>query len=696
VIIHLPSEVPVVCLSATIANPEEFTAWVRSRRGQTELVIETHRPVPLESMYLVKDRHRDSALELMPVFRGSRANPQISRLLQKGRGRHRRFAAPRRLEVAEELSAAGLLPAIYFIFSRAGCDQAAETVAASHLGLTSSDERAEIRRRVEELTDHLPAQDLSALGYASWLGRLEQGVAAHHAGMVPAFKETVEDLFIDGLVKLVFATETLSLGINMPARSVVIERLSKFNGEAHEIIQPGDYTQLTGRAGRRGIDTEGTAVVLHNFDIPFERVAAIAAEGSHPLVSSFQPTYNMAANLVPNHDRKSAETLLNASFAQFRTEERRGKLKARLEDRNEEVAQFRTLADCEKGDIWAYVEEGGSTKLDRYQELRDFAQRFGEGDVLRLTADPDDLAVLLARGWGANPRMVLVAADGSTTRPSADQLDTSVAVVGQMVLPEPVQTRDSGYRSSVARLLREWEPDESFAVVEHQTATDDTVAGCPDLSSHLKAIRRLKKAEQDSKRLERRLQRSDEGLVKTFRTIIKLLEDWGYVKSWTLTDKGRQLRFVYNELDLLLTEAVSRGLLDGLTAPSLAALTSLFTYEARRLDGDLIPPPTAIEQRIDAVEELAVALSKAERAAGLPETRPPETGFASIAYAWAAGHDLDDLFDNDLAAGDFVRNCRQLIDVMRQLRDGFPSLAEVAADGIRRLDRGVVAAGGKA
>ena len=174
---------------------------------------------------------------------------------------------------------------------------------------------------------------MSALGYARWVDRLEQGVAAHHAGMVPAFKESVEDLFIAGLVKLVFATETLSLGINMPARSVVLERLSKFNGEKHEIIEPGDYTQLTGRAGRRGIDTEGTAVVLHNYDIPFERVAAIAGEGSHPLVSSFQPTYNMAANLVPNYSRVDAEDLLNASFAQFRSEQRRAQLAESLAER---------------------------------------------------------------------------------------------------------------------------------------------------------------------------------------------------------------------------------------------------------------------------------------------------------------------------------------------------------------------------
>lgn len=696
VIIHLPGSVPIVCLSATIANPEEFTSWVRARRGETALVVETHRPVPLESLYMVKDRYREGAVDLFPVFRGSRANPQIARLLQKGRGRSRRFAAPRRLEVTEELHADGLLPAIYFIFSRAGCDQAAETVATSRLRLTSHEERREIRRRAAKLTEHLPEQDLKALGYAGWLARLEEGVAAHHAGLVPAYKETVEDLFVAGLVKMVFATETLSLGINMPARSVVLERLSKYNGESHEIIQPGDYTQLTGRAGRRGIDTEGTAVVLHNFDIPFERVAAIAAEGSHPLVSSFQPTYNMAANLVPNYDRQSAERLLNASFAQFRSEERRGRFVARLEERKEEVGHFRRLADCKRGDIWRYLEDEGEANLDQHQDLRDFVQRFREGDVIRLSDDDSDRAVLLARGWGANPRMVLVDPLGAMQRVSADQLGPTLAVIGHMVLPEPVRSRDGGYRKSIGRLLREWTIDPDFAPVEHQPVVDEGVGGCPDLPSHLKAVRRLRKSENEYRRLQRRLERSDEGLVKTFRTIVRLLEDWGYVKSWELTEKGQQLRFVYNELDLLLTEAVSRGLFDDLNGSTMAALTSLFTYEARRADDGGSLPPHAIERRVETVTELAMSLIHSERAAGLPETRLPEAGFSSIAYAWAAGHDLEDLFDDDLAAGDFVRNCRQLIDVMRQLRDGFPQLREVAADGIRRLDRGVVAAGGKA
>ena len=697
IIIHLPQDVAIVSLSATVANPEEFTAWVRSRRDDTALVVETHRPVPLQSMYMIKDRFREGAVDMFPVFRGKRANQQIVGLLKKGRGKRRRFAIPRRLEVAESLAQDHLLPAIYFIFSRAGCEQAAEAISAAGLGLTTSAERTEIRRRVEKATEHLPPQDLGALGYATWMGRLEEGVAAHHAGMVPAFKEAVEELFAAGLVKLVFATETLSLGINMPARTVVLERLSKFNGESHEIIQPGDYTQLTGRAGRRGIDTEGTAVVLHNFDVPFERVAAIAAEGSHPLVSSFQPTYNMAVNLAANYRRDQAEELLEASFAQFRTSERKAKLRDALEERISELEEFRLKAACDRGDVWEFVAQEGDSVLDRRQGLRDFAQRFREGDVLRLSRDDGDRAVLLARGWGANPRMVLVKEDGEMRRIGADDLDPGVAVIGEMVLPEPVRTRDGGYRKSIARLLRDWTPgDEGGAVVEFAVSDEPGVAGCPDLDAHLSWVRRATRAEKEIRRLRSRIDRGEEGLVRMFGALLGLLENWGYVKGWSLTEKGCRLRFVYNELDLLLTESIERGLLDSLNAAELCSVVSLFTFESRRADRDVPAPTGVVAERCAAIERLATDLNAAERSARLPETRFPDEGFAVTAHAWAAGHDLEDLFDDDMAAGDFVRNCRQLIDVLRQLRDGFPSLRGVAAEGVTRMDRGVVAAGGQA
>ena len=317
IIVHLDRDIPLVCLSATIANPEEFATWVGERRGHTTLIVERERPVPLESNYLVRDRWESNALRLMPVFHRTRLNDRVVRMLRSGRGRDHRYLAPRRHETCVMLRRRGLLPAIYFIFSRAGCDAAARTVVERGLRLTTAEEASTIRDEAERRTSHLSPQDLAVLGYGRWLWSLEAGVAAHHAGMVPALKETVEHLFAVGLVRLVFATETLALGINMPARTAVLENLSKFTGESHELLQPGDYTQLTGRAGRRGIDEEGAAVVLHSPHVPFERVAGIAAAGNHPLRSSFKPTYNMVVNLIATYPRQDAERLLDASFAQF-------------------------------------------------------------------------------------------------------------------------------------------------------------------------------------------------------------------------------------------------------------------------------------------------------------------------------------------------------------------------------------------
>src|SRR3954449_9272964 len=227
-----------------------------------------------------------------------------------------------------------MLPAIYFIFSRAACDDAARQLLDAGVRLTTEEERAQIRTIVEAKVETLTDDDLDVLGYGRFLGGLEAGVAAHHAGMVPPFKEVVEACFTAGLVKAVFATETLAVGINMPARSVVIEKLTKFSGEHHTFLTPGDYTQLTGRAGRRGIDTVGHALVLWSPFVPFDQVASLASSRAFDLRSAFRPTYNMAANLVRSYSAEEAHHLLNLSFAQYQADRDVVRIEARLERRD--------------------------------------------------------------------------------------------------------------------------------------------------------------------------------------------------------------------------------------------------------------------------------------------------------------------------------------------------------------------------
>ncbi len=694
VIIHLPAHVQLVNLSATIANPEEFADWVRARRGRTELVVETHRPVPLESTYMLKDRHREDRVELFPVFDRSRkrANPMVNKLLKKGRGRFRRFLAPRRLEVVEHLAALGMLPAIYFIFSRAGCDQAAQQVAGAGLGLTTPEERAQIGAIVAERTAHLGQDDLTVLGFSGWVAGLECGVAAHHAGMVPAFKETVEAVFTAGLVKVVFATETLSLGINMPAKTVVLERLSKFTGETHELLQPGDYTQLTGRAGRRGIDTAGTAVVLHQRDIPFDKVAGIAAQGSHPLVSSFAPTYNMAVNLVANYPQERAEELLMASFAQHRLDLRRSELTSRLADRRREAEEFRAKAECGRGDITGYAARAVGS--DVRQRMRDFAQASIPGDVFELPGrEGPQRWAMVARGYGPNPRLLLVDESGALQRLAAEDLSPASAVVGTIELPEPFRPRDRSYRRTVAAAIKDAPP-----VDRRNAATgrsEDPVASCPDLADHLKWLDRAAKAERDAARLARRLDERADDLVGRFRAILGLLDEWGYTDGWSLTAKGRRLRFIYNELDLVVAEAAHRGLFAHLDAAGLAGIMTLFVYEPRRDDvaGDL--PGPVIAAAVDQILTLGDELAIAEDGRRLAPTRPPNDGYVRRIHDWAAGATLDDLFDDEAAAGDFVRIARQTLDLLRQVRDAFADVREVATEALELVDRGVVAAEGR-
>ena len=329
VILHLPDEVRVVSLSATVSNAEEFGGWIQTVRGDTTVVVDEHRPVPLWQHVLVgkrlfdlfdyrnKDAPAASAREL-------RVDPELVRHIAHRReadrmsdwqqphrssgrsghgrpGRPRFYRPPARPDVIATLDAEGLLPAITFVFSRVGCDAAVQQCLRSPLRLTSEEDRAQIAEVIDHRCGDLEDADLEVLGYYEWREGLLRGLAAHHAGMLPAFRHTVEELFTAGLVKAVFATETLALGINMPARTVVLERLVKFNGEQHMPLTPGEYTQLTGRAGRRGIDVEGHAVVLwHPGEETSEpaAVAGLASTRTFPLRSSFAPSYNMTINLV--------------------------------------------------------------------------------------------------------------------------------------------------------------------------------------------------------------------------------------------------------------------------------------------------------------------------------------------------------------------------------------------------------------
>jgi ATP-dependent RNA helicase HelY len=719
VIIHLDPVVDLVCLSATVSNAEEFADWIATVRGETEAVIEERRPVELRNLYMVGDRSAER-IHLLPVFVGEGdnqlPNPEAVRLDARplragwqGRRPRGRLHAPYRSEVIERLDEEAMLPCIYFIFSRAGCDQAVQQCVGDGLRLTTPEQRAAIREIAEAHVAPLSDDDLRVLDYGAWLSGLEAGFAAHHAGMVPPMKEAVEEAFVQGLVPVVFATETLSLGINMPARTVVIEKLTKFTGDGHEELTPGEYTQLTGRAGRRGIDDLGYAVVLWNQFVTFDKVAGLASKRTYELRSSFRPTYNMAANLVRRYTPDAAHHLLNLSFAQYRANADVVHAESRLDRERARLALLQRDAMCERGDVQEYRALQRKVKETRQAERRPAGglERLAPGDVI--LSRGQRIAVLSRKGTGEATHVDGLTAAGKRLRLSARTFHGSTNAIAHIDLPVPFQPRNRQFQREVVDKLRalratrtgrDREPTAVRRELEQQLE-DHPVHACPKRDTHVRLADRAEAQARSLARLERSAHRRSRSLADQFDQVLALLESWRYVDvgGWALTDRGTMLARLYAETDLLAAEALAEGVFDDLPPPALAAVASALTYETRGPTEGATPTPSfpnrAVRERWTKLERLGRELVLAESDVGLPETRPPDPGFLTFAYEWAAGRDLDDVIgDDDVSGGDFVRNVKQLIDLLRQLGDVAPNAttAGAARQAADALFRGVVAA----
>jgi ATP-dependent RNA helicase HelY len=397
VLIHLMESVQVISLSATVSNAEEFGEWLGEVRGATDVIVSEIRPIPLYQHVLIGNR-------LIDLFKEpGRINPEILGLEREAlrkvkvpKGRRDRFGENdnrlSRPEIIEKLQRENLLPAITFIFSRVGCDAAVKQCLQAGIKLTTTEERIEITKTAQRYTQNLAEEDLEVLGYRDWLVALERGIAAHHAGLLPSFKGAVEDLFKRGLVKAVFATETLALGINMPARTVVLEKLTKWNGEAHVSITPGEYTQLTGRAGRRGIDIEGNAVVQWSPTVDSATAAGLASTRTYPLKSSFTPTYNMSINLIARFGRERAHGSLESSFAQFQADRAVVSLVRQIRKNDSAAAELTESAQCHLGDFNEYSKARIDIKeLERLLSKRDGRRSIDQRQRVRMENELDGM-----------------------------------------------------------------------------------------------------------------------------------------------------------------------------------------------------------------------------------------------------------------------------------------------------------------
>ncbi len=721
VIIHLPAHIQLICLSATVSNHTQLGDWVRAVRGPTRVVVEHKRPVTLENFYLVGDRI-DQELRMMPVVVDGQANPKGFRYdlrSLKGRGpqrdmrRERRVVeTPNRIQTLRLLAERKMLPAIWFIFSRNQCDTAAQACLDAGLILTTEEERSRIAELSEERLTALRASDLEVLGVTDFLARLQAGIASHHAGLLPAFKEIVETCFVEGLIKVVFATETLAVGINMPARTVIIEKLTKFTGDHHESLTPGEYTQLTGRAGRRGIDEHGSAVVLWNPFVQFGQVVELVQSRTFHLRSAFRPTYNMAANLIRSHSRDQARQVLSLSFAQFQSNAEILRTQTRLRHLTDRATEMRVQAKSPFGDIEDYRKIHGSRSpvVFGHDSITSAMAALRPGQVIRIDVGkhhcPAVIVAVAQRRSGI--KMSVVTPGGDLVRVEPENFSSPPTAIGQMRLPTVHAPERKEYRREVSKRLRTTPLNtqrggkgaRSAKGSLEQSALDGhhPVELDPDLEHRLRMAKKADSVDREIAHLLARLEKDQNGLAVQFDRVVGILADLGYMDldHWALTAAGETLSHIFHESDLLIAECIQAGLFEKLSPAELACLVSLFVYEHRSPEDPPSPwfPNDDLRQRAEKIAQISSTLAAKETINGISPHRPPDPTFAAVAYAWIAGDSFADLVQaEDLTGGDFVRTMKQLIDVITQISRVAPDPAtrSAAASAAATAYRGVIA-----
>jgi ATP-dependent RNA helicase HelY len=644
VILHLPKDVRIVSLSATVSNAEEFGAWLDEVRGATEIIVSEIRPVPLyqhvlfggELLDLFQDSDNTKSVnpELVSKHQAKlRAPSYRSNRPSRHSGRYQNEPKIPKLskpEVIEELDDGDLLPAIFFIFSRSACDAAVRACQNSNLRVTTLEERARIRQIVEERCAHIADEDLATLNYFEWLAGLERGIAAHHAGMLPAFKEIVEELFLNRLVKVVFATETLALGINMPARTVVLDRLDKFNGEGRVQITPGEYTQLTGRAGRRGIDTEGHSVIQWGANLEPSNVAGLASKRTYPLVSSFRPTHNMAVNLISAFSRERAREVLETSFAQFQADRSVVHLARSIRDREISLDGYENSMTCHLGDFSTYA---------------------------AMRRQISDLERTLATG-------------------------------------RPRDKRGNDLRQSQGRASQEKQLISLKNGIKHHPCHR-----CPERESHARWGERWWKLRRETDSVIDQIDARTNQVAKTFDRICDMLLELDYLEEHrnevNVTASGARLSMIYGERDLLVAECLEHGTWENLEPANLAAMISTLVYEARREEEFKSPklPKGNFEASFDETTAVWRNLEALGRKYKLRQTEQPDAAVAFSVFRWCNGVNLDRiLYESGLLVGDFIRLSKQIIDLLEQIaRAAQPSVADAAKRAVELMKRGVVA-----
>jgi superfamily II RNA helicase len=709
IIVNCPRDVALVALSATVRNVGEIADWIALVHRPIVAISHPERPVPLR--YLVADISgeihtwdavRRGAVRLLGAEPGAGD-------LDRGRWHTRGVVDP--TVMLDELDARGWLPAIYFIFSRAGCERALETVLAEGKPLLGKEEQRRVQATIREAVRDTPTIAESPLNQTIFQG-LGMGVGLHHAGILPSVKRLIELLFERGLCKVVFATETMSLGIHMPARSVVLQSLTKRTDRGFRSLTHNELTQMAGRAGRRGIDPEGQCVMALDVRDGLEEMRRVVDGPSEPIVSQFKLGYGSVALLLSaGHDLGAIRRTVESSFGQYQNLKRIRGLEGEVRSLETAVADARDYrAPC-----------GDFARIGRYRALRAEveAARLARGRGGRrgrsvLDAEPGRLALVRRKG-GASLGLICA------VEPRRHRAMVRVLLPhGGIVHLKESHIKRVFWQTPPLHLPRDWER-RTRGLAEQMAATSvpglverersqGPEAGLAGIECHRCPWGAQTRCEQEWKGLEaveRRLAQKAETLDhcrnaywQEFLRVVGILERFGAAQEGKLLAKGQLIAGLRHDNELLVAEMMDRGVLDDLTLPEVAAVCSCLVEESRSGEAAVargfLKKRPRLRRRLEALGAVAESVLDAQRRSQLLVPVAVSTGFMPAVFRWASGEDdwsalVEESFGGH--EGDLIRAMRRLIDVLRQLAEAPEVREELAAllgRAARVIDRGIV------
>ena len=646
IVIQAPATIKLVGLSATIGNYQEIADWMAENRGGMETVFHDVRPVELKMWLAINNR-------FLPLFKGDGGIDQRTwtKAAQEEEasyrfGNYRSLPSNDLLHVIPELRGLDMLPAIYFIFSRRGCREALQRCSYHEIDLTTAAEKEAIDRVAAERLAGLKNQDEEVLFRRMVDARLlRRGLAEHHAGLLPYHKEMVEELFQRGLIKVVFATETLSLGINMPARGVVVSSFTKFDGVNFSHLTTGELTQLMGRAGRRGIDVIGHGVILKESDVEVGTIYEVAMGPTLVVESKFLPSYNMALNLLRVYTPEEAEGLMQRSFGQFQKRLAADQTKVRLANVRERLADIRRLWD------------------DPDVSIEDVAQYFKLED--RRRAIRIELK-RLRREAGAERR-------GRRGR------QRTMGSAGRLVQRLEIEAKGLLERQRKLKVVRS-----------------------PRFGELLQKYGEIRTLQKELEGGQREVTGQMDEYPRKLRRLCKILTETGFLAHDRPTDKGLFASRVYGENTILVAEAIWLGWLEGLTPEELCGVLVMLSAEDRdrggrdrQARGPRRYPTPAIAQTARLVRSLYFRFADLESDLDEPNLRTPSHDYIDFAYRWAAGEPLDQIpLPPNVDIGDAVKAMKGLYSLLRQLewalRTAKSPLRETVSAAVAQMERDVI------